>query len=268
MNEPVIRLVAFAGVLLALVGWELVSPRRARAVGRRARWPGNLAVVGLNTILARVLFPLGAAGAALWAESAGVGLFNVVGVPAWAAFVLSILLLDLAIYGQHVVFHRVPALWRLHRVHHADLDVDVTTGVRFHPGEIVLSMVIKVALVVALGAPAMAVIVFEVVLNATSMFNHANVAIPVGLDRALRTVLVTPDMHRIHHSVRPEETDSNFGFNVPWWDRLFRTYRDKPRDGQLGMTLGLLEFRDPGLLRLDRMLMIPAAAATLRRRVS
>ena len=265
MNEPVIRLVAFAGVLLALVGWELVSPRRARAVGRRARWPGNLAVVGLYTILARVLFPLGAAGAALWAETAGVGLFNAVEVPAWAAFVLSILLLDLAIYGQHVVFHRVPALWRLHRVHHADLDVDVTTGVRFHPFEIVLSMLIKVALVVALGAPALAVIVFEVVLNATSMFNHANVAIPVGVDRALRTVLVTPDMHRIHHSVRPEETDSNFGFNVPWWDRLFRTYRAEPKDGQLAMTLGLEAFRDPGLLRLDRMLLMPLMAPVLRR---
>ena len=265
MNEPVIRLAAFAGVLLVLLGWELVSPRRGRAVGRGARWPGNLAVVGLNTVLARVLFPLGAAGAALWAETAGVGLFNAVEVPAWAAFVLSILLLDLAIYGQHVVFHRVPALWRLHRVHHADLDVDVTTGVRFHPGEIVLSMVIKAVLVVAMGAPALAVIVFEVVLNATSMFNHANVAIPVGLDRALRTVLVTPDMHRIHHSVRPEETDSNFGFNVPWWDRLFRTYRAEPKDGQLAMTLGLEAFRDPGLLRLDRMLLMPLMAPVLRR---
>ena len=265
MNEPVIRLAAFAGVLLVLIGWELVSPRRARPVTRRARWPGNLAVVGLNTVLARLLLPLGAAGAALWAEEAGVGLFNVVPAPAWAAFGFSILLLDLAIYGQHVAFHRVPALWRLHRVHHADLDVDATTGVRFHPGEIVLSMVIKAVLVVAMGAPALAVIVFEVVLNATSMFNHANVAIPVGLDRALRTVLVTPDMHRIHHSVRPEETDSNFGFNVPWWDRLFRTYRAEPKDGQLGMTLGLSQFRDPGLLRLDRMLLMPLMAPVLRR---
>ena len=259
MNEPLIRLVAFAGVLGALLLWEFANPRRARPVGRVTRWPGNLALVAMNTLLARLVLPLGVAGAALWAERTGVGLFNVMAAPHWVAFAASIVVLDLAIYAQHVVFHRVPMLWRLHRAHHADLDVDATTGVRFHPFEILLSLAIKAALVVALGAPALAVIVFEIVLNATSMFNHANVAIPERLDRMLRLILVTPDMHRIHHSVRPEETDSNFGFNAPWWDRLFRTYRAEPRDGQTAMTLGLSQFRDPRLLRLDRVLLIPAA---------
>lgn len=257
MNEPVIRLVAFAGVLAALIVWEFAGPRRARQIGRLSRWPGNLALVALNTLLVRLVFPLGAAGAALWAEGAGVGLFNVVALPGWVTFLLSLLVLDLVIYAQHVAFHRVPVLWRMHRVHHADLDVDATTGVRFHPAEIVLSMAIKVAVVAALGAPALAVIVFEIVLNATSMFNHANVAIPERADRVVRTLLVTPDMHRIHHSVHREETDSNFGFNVPWWDRLFRTYRAAPRDGQATMTLGLPDFRDPATQRLDRLLLLP-----------
>lgn len=257
MSEPTIRLFAFASVLAALMAWEVLSPRRQRPLSRWRRWPGNLALVALNTAMVRVLFPLGVAGAALWADGAGWGFFNRIGTPAWVAFVGSLLVLDVVIYGQHVAMHRVPVLWRLHRVHHADIDVDVTTGVRFHPLEILLSMAIKVALVVALGAPAAAVIVFEIVLNATSMFNHANVGIPVGVDRALRRVLVTPDMHRVHHSVRREETDSNFGFNLPWWDRLFRTYRDEPKDGQLGAVLGLGQFREPGELRLDRVLLQP-----------
>lgn len=256
-NEPAIRLLAFSSVLIALIAWELLRPRRPRTLSRWARWPGNLTLVALNTGTVRVLLPLGAAGAALWAEQAGWGLFNLVEAPRWVAFLGSVLVLDLAIYGQHVVLHRMPILWRLHRVHHADLDVDVTTGVRFHPLEIILSMAIKVALVVALGAPAVAVIVFEIVLNATSMFNHANVGIPPGVDRALRQVIVTPDMHRIHHSIRREETDSNFGFNVPWWDRLFGTYRDQPHDGQLALVPGLGQFRQPGELRLDRMLFQP-----------
>jgi sterol desaturase/sphingolipid hydroxylase (fatty acid hydroxylase superfamily) len=257
MSEPAIRLFAFGSVLVALIVWELVSPRRQRPLSRRSRWPGNLALVVLNTVVVRLLFPLGVTGAALWAQGRGWGLFNAVEAPGWLAFVVSLLALDLFIYGQHVALHRVPVLWRLHRVHHADVDVDVTTGVRFHPLEIVLSTAIKAVLVVALGAPAVAVIAFEIVLNATSMFNHANVGIPVGVDRVLRRVLVTPDMHRIHHSVRREETDSNFGFNVPWWDRLFRTYRDQPKDGQLGAVLGLGVFREPGELRLDRVLLQP-----------
>ena len=260
MNEPVIRFAAFALVLAGLVGWELVHPRRPRAILRRSRWPANLALVALNTLLVRVFFPLGAAGVALWAERRGVGLFNIVQTPAYLAFAISLLLLDVVIYAQHVAFHRIPLLWRLHRVHHADLDVDVTTGIRFHPFEILLSMAIKTALILALGAPALSVIVFEIVLNATSMFNHANVAIPAPVERTLRRVLVTPDMHRIHHSIRREETDSNFGFNVSWWDRLFRTYRALPHDPQETMTLGLPQFRGPDVLRLVRLLLLPTAA--------
>jgi len=257
MSEPVLRLSAFVSVLLGLIVWEILDPRRARVLPRRARWPANLGLVVLNTAAVRVLFPLGAAGGALWAARSGWGLFNLIEAPAWMAFLGSVVVLDLAIYAQHVAMHRVPALWRLHRVHHADLDVDVSTGVRFHPLEIVLSMGFKVALVVGLGAPAAAVIAFEIILNATSMFNHANVGIAPGLDRSLRAVIVTPDMHRIHHSIRREETDSNFGFNVSWWDRLFRTYRDQPKDGQLGLTPGLGQFREPRELRLDRMLLQP-----------
>lgn len=257
--EPVIRLGIFGAVLVPLVGWELLGPKRPRTFGRRSRWPANLSLVVLNTLLVRIFFPLGAAGIALWAQHGGLGLFNVFKTPPWLAFAVSLLVLDVAIYAQHLAFHRAPLLWRLHRVHHADLDVDVTTGVRFHPGEILLSMLFKAALVIGLGAPATAVIIFEVVLNATSMFNHANIAIPQRAERTLRRIFVTPDMHRIHHSVRREETDSNFGFNVSWWDRLFRTYRPQPHDGQQGMTLGLPQFRDAGVLRLLRLLRLPAA---------
>ncbi|MGE5501256.1 MAG: sterol desaturase family protein [Ignavibacteriales bacterium] len=255
--EPIIRLAAFGLVLAGLVGWEFIHPKRPRSMPRRSRWPANLSLVILNTAAVRVIFPLGAAGVALWASAHGFGLFNLVPTPGALALVVSLLTLDLAIYAQHVAFHRVPLLWRLHRVHHADLDVDVTTGVRFHPLEILLSMAIKVALVVLLGAPALAVVVFEIVLNATSMFNHANVGIPEPVERALRRIVVTPDMHRIHHSIRREETDSNFGFNLSWWDRLFRTYRPQPRDGQQGATLGLPQFRDARALRLDRLLLLP-----------
>lgn len=171
------------------------------------------------------------------------------------------ILLDLVIYLQHVMFHAVPALWRLHRMHHADLDFDVTTGARFHPVEIILSMAIKLAAVAALGASALAVLIFEVLLNATAMFNHGNVELPAALDRILRRFIVTPDMHRVHHSVVPSETNSNFGFNLPWWDRLLGTYREAPAAGQQGMTVGLEYFRDPAQLRLDRMLIQPLIAA-------
>jgi sterol desaturase/sphingolipid hydroxylase (fatty acid hydroxylase superfamily) len=178
-------------------------------------------------------------------------------VPFWAAFIASLLLLDLSIYAQHVVFHKVPILWRLHRMHHTDLDFDVTTALRFHPLEIVLSMLVKLAVVGLLGAPAVAVLVFEVLLNATAMFIHGNVGLPPRFDRALRRLVVTPDMHRVHHSIRREETDSNFGFNLSWWDRLFGTYRDQPRDGHAGMTIGLEYFRDWRATRLDGLLMQP-----------
>lgn len=256
-HEPAIRLGAFAGVIVAMVAWEVLAPRRRQAIGRLRRWPSNLGIVVLNTLLVRLAFPVAAVGAAIAAETHGWGLFNWLSAPTWFAVTASVLLLDLAIYLQHVLFHAVPALWRLHRMHHADLEFDVTTGARFHPLEIVLSMVIKIGVVAALGAPAVAVMIFEVLLNASSMFNHGNVRIVEWLDSALRGVVVTPDMHRVHHSVVPRETNSNFGFNLSWWDRLFGTYRAEPAAGQQGMILGIEQFRDPTELRLDRMLVQP-----------
>ncbi|AZU03637.1 fatty acid hydroxylase [Glycocaulis alkaliphilus] len=255
--EPLLRLAAFAGVLAVMMVWELAAPRRRREIPRLVRWSNNLAVVVLDTAILRLAFPLLAVAFALWAEGAGWGLFNVLGAPLWLALPLSVLLLDLAIYGQHVVFHKVPVLWRFHRMHHADLEFDVTTGLRFHPGEIVLSMIIKLAVVALLGAPALAVLVFEVLLNATSMFNHSNIRLPFGLDRMLRLFVVTPDMHRVHHSALRHETDSNYGFNLPWWDRLFGTYRAQPEAGHDAMTIGIGQFRTPRDLWLDRMLLQP-----------
>jgi len=256
-NEPFVRLIVFGGVLTAMAAWELVAPRRQPKLGRKTRWPGNLGIVVLDTLLVRLIFPVGAVAVALAGEERGWGLFNAIGIPAWMAVLASVILLDLAIYLQHVLFHAVPALWWLHRVHHADLEFDVTTGVRFHPIEILLSMVIKLGVVTALGVPALAVLIFEVTLNATSMFNHGNVDISHGVERVLRWVVVTPEMHRVHHSVKARETNSNFGFNLPWWDRLFGTYRDQPEAGHLGMTIGIAQYRDPTEQRLDRMLTQP-----------
>lgn len=255
--EPYIRLAVFGGVFAAMAVWELIGPRRKQGIGRGRRWPNNLGVVVVDTLLVRILFPISAVGLALLAESRGFGLFNVVAIPAWVAVVASVVLLDLAIYLQHVLFHAVPALWRLHRMHHADLEFDVSTGLRFHPIEILLSMLIKFAVIAALGAPALAVLVFEVLLNATSMFNHGNVRIAANLDRVLRWFVVTPDMHRVHHSILSRETNSNFGFNLPWWDRLFGTYRAQPSAGHDAMTIGIEQFRDPRELGLDRMLAQP-----------
>jgi len=255
--EAVFRLAAFAGVFAAMAAWEIIAPRREQRIDRGRRWPGNIGVVALDTILVRVLFPGTAVGVALLAEARGWGLFAAIDLPAWAAIMLGIILLDLAIYLQHVLFHAVPALWRLHRMHHADLEFDVTTGTRFHPVEILLSMGIKLGVVAALGVPPIAALIFEILLNATSMFNHSNVRIPLSADRVLRWLVVTPDMHRVHHSILPRETNSNFGFNLPWWDRLFGTYRDQPAAGHEGMTIGIEQFRDPRELRLDRMLIQP-----------
>jgi sterol desaturase/sphingolipid hydroxylase (fatty acid hydroxylase superfamily) len=255
--EPLIRLAAFAGVFAVMAAWEIFAPRREQRIGRQRRWPGNIGVVVLDTLLVRLLFPVTAVGVALLAEARGWGLFAALGLPAWASIVLGVVLLDLAIYLQHVLFHAVPALWRLHRMHHADLEIDVTTGTRFHPIEILLSMGIKLGVVAALGVPPVSVLIFEVLLNATSMFNHANVRIPRHVDRILRWLVVTPDMHRVHHSIVRRETNSNFGFNLPWWDRLFGTYRDQPAAGHEGMTIGIEQFRDPRELRLDRMLIQP-----------
>lgn len=256
-NEPLIRMAFFLGILLVMALWEVAAPRRRREIPRLLRWSSNLGVVVVDTLIVRLTFPIVAVGLALLAQERGWGLFNVFDVPAWVAFVVSILTLDLAIYLQHVMFHAVPALWRLHRMHHADLEFDVTTGLRFHPVEILLSMGIKLAVVAALGPPAVAVLVFEVILNATAMFNHSNIRIPESIDRVLRLIVVTPDMHRVHHSIHPSETNSNFGFNLPWWDRLLGTYRPQPREGHESMTIGIEQFRTRRDLWLDRMLIQP-----------
>ena len=261
-NELAIRLGFFLGIFAVMALWEVLMPRRRRAVSRWVRWPSNLGVVALNTVLLRVLTPTAAVGLALLAGERGWGLFNIAAVPYGLAVPLSVVLLDLAIYLQHIMFHAVPALWRLHRMHHADLDFDVTTGARFHPIEILLSMAIKLVVVAALGPPAFAVLIFEVLLNGTAMFNHGNVRIPPGIDRVLRWFVVTPEMHRVHHSVIPRETNSNFGFNLPWWDRLLGTYRAQPADGHEGMTIGIAQFRTPRDLWLDLMLVQPFRGGT------
>ena len=256
-NEPLIRIAFFLAILAALAVWEVAAPRRRREIPRLIRWTNNLGVVVVDTVLVRLAFPILAVGLALMAEARGWGLLNVLGVPGWLGLIVSILALDLAIYLQHVMFHAVPALWRLHRMHHADLEFDVTTGLRFHPVEILLSMGLKLGVVAALGPPAIAVLIFEVLLNATSMFNHSNVDIPHGIDKVLRWIVVTPDMHRVHHSIHPSETNSNFGFNLPWWDRLLGTYRPQPREGHETMTIGIEQFRTRRDLWLDRMLIQP-----------
>ena len=255
--EPLIRLSVFAGVFAAMAAWEIAAPRRAQEIRRGWRWPNNLGVVVVDTVVLRLFFPTAAVGLALIGEARGWGLFNNLDWPTWIEIVIAVIALDFVIYLQHVLFHAVPALWRLHRMHHADLEFDVTTGVRFHPVEILISMVIKFAAVAALGASAVAVLAFEVLLNATSMFNHGNVRLPRRLDAVLRWIVVTPEMHRVHHSVERRETDSNFGFNLPWWDRLLGTYRPDPAAGHEGMVIGIPAFRDPAELRLDRMLLQP-----------
>ncbi|PXW66432.1 sterol desaturase/sphingolipid hydroxylase (fatty acid hydroxylase superfamily) [Loktanella sp. PT4BL] len=255
--EPTIRLVAFLGVLAAMALWEVAAPRRRREIPRVVRWTNNLALVVLDTAILRLTFPILAVGLAVLAEERGWGLFNNVDVPVWVAVVVSMLLLDLAIYLQHVMFHAVPGLWRLHRMHHADLDFDATTGLRFHPVEILISMGIKLAVVAALGPPAIAVLLFEVILNATALFNHANINLPRPVDRILRWIVVTPDMHRVHHSIDPRETNSNFGFNLPWWDRLLGTYVAQPVQGHTEMVIGIEQFRTSRDLWLDRMLIQP-----------
>lgn len=256
-NEPAIRLGAFVGVFSLVALWETLSPRRRRVLPRLLRWSNNIAIVVVNSLLLRIVFPAAAVGFAWFAAERGIGLFNLTELPPLLEGLLAFLVLDLAIWAQHLALHKVPLLWRLHRMHHADLDFDVTTGARFHPIEILLSMAIKFAVVVALGAPPLAVLLFEVALNATSMFNHANASLPAPLERLVRLVVVTPDMHRVHHSIIRRETDSNFGFNFPWWDRLFGTYRAQPEAGHDGMTIGIESFRDKAETRLDRLLTQP-----------
>jgi sterol desaturase/sphingolipid hydroxylase (fatty acid hydroxylase superfamily) len=255
--EPLIRLSAFLFTFVAMALWEALWPRRPRAFARRARWPHNIGLMLLNSAVLRIVAPGAAITVALAGEVHGWGLLNALSLPAWIAIPLAVALLDLAIYFQHVMFHAVPTLWRLHRVHHTDLDFDVTTGARFHPIEIVISTGIKCAAVAAIGAPAIAVLAFEVLLNGIAMFNHANARLPQPVDRLLRWFVVTPDMHRVHHSIVYNETNSNFGFNLPWWDRFFGTYRAQPAAGHQAMTIGVDAFRTREDLRLDRLLVQP-----------
>lgn len=256
-QDFVVRLCVFVGVLLAMLAWESLSPRRIAEQAVWGRRGHNLALVALDTLLVIVIIRIPAVGAAELAATRDWGLFNIIELPGWLALIASILLLDLLIYGQHVVFHKVPLLWRIHRVHHTDEDMDVTTGIRFHPVEILLSMCIKIAFVVVLGAPVLAVMLFEIILSTAAMFNHANVYIDTRLDRYLRWLIVTPDMHRVHHSVIKDETDSNYGFNVPWWDRLFRTYRAQPQSGHLNMKLGQDEFQGAKAVHIGWLLVQP-----------
>lgn len=257
-NEPIIRLGFFLGVLILVAIWEFFAPKRVLLISKLQRWSSNLGLVVLNTVVLRLLFPFAAVGVAVWAQQQGWGLFNAIERTEWVAIVGSIIVLDFAIWLQHVIVHAIPLLWRLHRVHHADLDYDVTTGLRFHPLEIVLSMLIKFSVILLLGPPVVAVIMFEVILNATAMFNHGNIHLPSKLDRVIRWFIVTPDMHRVHHSVEEDETNSNFGFNLSVWDRIFGTYRSQPRLGHQQMVIGISEHRDPKRVdQLPGMLWLP-----------
>jgi sterol desaturase/sphingolipid hydroxylase (fatty acid hydroxylase superfamily) len=256
-SEAVIRLAAFSAVFAAVALWELAAPRRRPVFGRRERWPHNLGLLLVDAIVLRVVAPGAAVAVALLAQERGWGFLNLFALAPALAFVVAVVLLDLVIYFQHVMFHAVPTLWRLHRVHHADLDFDLTTGTRFHPIEILISIVIKCSAVAAIGASPAAVLVFEILLNATAMFNHANASLPRAVERWLRWLLVTPDMHRVHHSVEYDESSSNFGFNLPCWDRLFGTYRAQPRLGHDAMTIGVDAFRSPEDLHLDQLLIQP-----------
>ena len=257
-HELTLRGGAFIAVLLAMALWEVLAPRRRLTASKPVRWANNLALVALDTALVRVLFPAGAVGVAAFSSAQGWGVFHLLDLPAWVEGVLAVVALDFTIWLQHVMVHAVPALWRLHRVHHADPDYDLTTGARFHPLEILLSMLIKFAAIVVIGPSVLAVIVFEVVLNATAMFNHGNVRLPLALDRILRLFVVTPDMHRVHHSVEDDEANSNFGFNLPWWDFLFGTYRDQPRYGHTGMRIGIRDYTQPREVSwLPGMLLLP-----------
>jgi sterol desaturase/sphingolipid hydroxylase (fatty acid hydroxylase superfamily) len=255
--ETTIRLAGFFGIFLIVAVWEMVAARRPLHYSKAVRWYSNLGITTINGLLLQLIFPILAVSMAAMGQERSWGLFNNFSVPFWLAFVLSLLILDFVIYLQHLMFHQVPALWLLHRMHHTDLDYDVTTGSRFHPIEIILSMLIKFSAIVVIGPAPFAVLIFEIVLNATAMFNHGNIRIPVRFDRYLRWFVVTPDMHRVHHSIHLEETNSNYGFNVPWWDRLMGTYTAQPRDGHDEMTIGIEIFRDKKYLHLARLLLLP-----------
>lgn len=256
-NPDTLRLLAFLSIFALLALAEAVWPRRPLRTAKLQRWQTNIGVIITDTVAVRLLFPVLPVSLAATAQAHGWGLFNLFGLPGWIELIAGLLILDLIIYLQHRLFHRIPLLWRLHRMHHTDLDIDVSTGTRFHPIEIGLSLLIKMAVVLLFGISPLTVLLFEIILNATSLFNHTNLALPGPVDRWLRLVLVTPDMHRVHHSIHHWETDSNFGFCQPWWDRLLGTYTAQPRDGHDQMQIGLKEFRDSNRLGLWSLLKIP-----------
>lgn len=261
LSEPVVRLMSFASIFIILAAIELLAPRLERDEMRGAlksrRWMTNLAMVVLSSVALRIIFPAAAVGTAIWAESNGLGLLPMTGMPLWFAGLIAFVVLDFAVWLEHVVSHKWPWLWRIHRMHHADTGFDLTTALRFHPLEIVLSMLWKAAIIIALGAPPIAVLIFEIVLNGAAMFNHANIKLPKPVDALLRLIIVTPDMHRIHHSSDLRETDTNYGFNLAIWDRLFSTYTETPRLGETGLEIGLKEWRDDRPARLGWALALP-----------
>jgi len=256
-SEPLIRLGFFFGILIIMFLWEIGAPRRRLTVSKMTRWIGNLGLVLIDSVIVRFILPAGLVGVAFLAQQRGWGLFNQFELSDVLKIIFSVLILDLTIYLQHIMFHSAPLLWRLHMVHHSDMDIDVTTGVRFHPIEIVLSMGIKMIVVILVGASPASVLIFEVILNGTSMFNHGNVRYSQWIDSFLRLLVVTPEMHRVHHSAIRWETNSNLGFNFPWWDRLFGTYRDQPAKGHLEMTIGLDQYKEPRKLTLPWLLVLP-----------
>ena len=261
IGEAPLRLAAFTGIFVLMALLELAMPRREPGQGKSARWFTNLMITGIDSLILRLMAmlaaPIAAVAAAAWAQTQGWGLLNYMDWPGWLEIVLAMIVLDLAIYGQHVASHKIPLIWRLHKVHHTDVDFDVTTALRFHPVEIALSMLWKICVVLALGASPWAVVLFEVTLNGCAMFNHANLALPLWLDRVVRLFIVTPDMHRVHHSIHRTEHDSNYGFNLSIWDRLFRTYTAQPRDGHLDMTIGQKNHLNENPKKLLWCLMLP-----------
>ncbi len=271
LTELTLRLSVFIAVFLIMALLEVGLPKRELTAPKARRWFTNLSIIGIDGLVVRIMawlpqllgvaiIPIAAVATAVWAEGRGIGLFNVLALPGWLEIALAVVILDFAIWLQHVISHKVPVFWRLHQVHHADVDIDLTTGLRFHPVEIALSMVYKMVWVIVLGPSAVAVVLFEVILNAGAMFNHANVALPSGLDRVLRRAIVTPDMHRVHHSIVGREHNSNYGFNLSIWDRLFGTYIDQPKEGHHGMTIGLSAYQSEAPTTLSWSLLIPFRA--------
>jgi len=256
-GELLIRFGFFFGILIIMALWEVVAPRRPLATSKPSRWVSNLGLVLIDSVLVRLIFPITLMGVAFIARQRGWGLLNQFQFGFWFHIILGVLILDLAIYVQHIMFHAVPLFWRLHMVHHSDMDYDVTTGIRFHPIEIILSMGIKMAVVLLIGPLPLSIPIFEILLNGTSMFNHGNIRYPLSIDKLLRLLVVTPEMHRVHHSTIRWETNCNFGFNFPWWDRLFGTYRPQPAKGHLEMTIGLDQYKDPKKLTFLWLIALP-----------